>query len=124
MGTDRHPGGALLGLDPIERLSNREVQVLNLIGRGKTTREIAQDLSLSIKTVESHRQRIKKKLSLDSSPRLPLSSSLPGPTATTGAPGEPSIAACNNSAMTAQRSSPRRSTFGTRVCKLHACIAP
>jgi DNA-binding NarL/FixJ family response regulator len=57
-------------IDPIERLSNREVQVLNLIGRGKSTREIAKDLSLSIKTIESHRQRIKKKLSLDSSPRL------------------------------------------------------
>ena len=57
-------------IDPIERLSNREVQVLNLIGRGKSTREIADDLSLSIKTIESHRQRIKKKLSLDSSPRL------------------------------------------------------
>ncbi|HEX7079837.1 MAG TPA: response regulator transcription factor [Gammaproteobacteria bacterium] len=57
-------------IDPIERLSNREVQVLNLIGRGKSTREIASDLSLSVKTIESHRQRIKKKLSLDSSPRL------------------------------------------------------
>ena len=57
-------------IDPIERLSNREVQVLNLIGRGKSTREIARDLRLSIKTIESHRQRIKKKLSLDSSPRL------------------------------------------------------
>ncbi|HEU4620045.1 MAG TPA: response regulator transcription factor [Gammaproteobacteria bacterium] len=57
-------------MDPIERLSNREVQVLNLIGRGKTTREIARDLNLSIKTIESHRQRIKKKLSLDTSPRL------------------------------------------------------
>ncbi len=57
-------------MDPIERLSNREVQVLNLIGRGKTTREIAQDLNLSIKTIESHRQRIKKKLSLETSPRL------------------------------------------------------
>jgi DNA-binding NarL/FixJ family response regulator len=57
-------------MDPIARLSNREIQVLNLIGRGKTTREIAQDLNLSIKTIESHRQRIKKKLSLDTSPRL------------------------------------------------------
>jgi DNA-binding NarL/FixJ family response regulator len=57
-------------MDPIERLSNREVQVLNLIGRGKTTREIAQDLNLSVKTIESHRQRIKKKLSLETSPRL------------------------------------------------------
>jgi DNA-binding NarL/FixJ family response regulator len=56
--------------DPLERLSNRELQVLNLIGSGKTTREIAADLSLSVKTVESHRQRIKKKLNLVSSPQL------------------------------------------------------
>lgn len=56
--------------NPIDRLSNRELQVLNLIGRGKTTREIADDLNLSVKTVESHRQRIKKKLDLTSSPQL------------------------------------------------------
>jgi DNA-binding NarL/FixJ family response regulator len=56
--------------DPLERLSNRELQVLNLIGTGKTTRQIAADLSLSVKTVESHRQRIKKKLNLVSSPQL------------------------------------------------------
>lgn len=56
--------------DPIERLSNRELQVLNLIGRGRTTREIAETLNLSVKTVESHRQRIKKKLNLRSAPQL------------------------------------------------------
>jgi DNA-binding NarL/FixJ family response regulator len=56
--------------DPIERLSNRELQILNLIGRGKGTRQIADDLNLSIKTVESHRQRIKKKLNLVTSPQL------------------------------------------------------
>lgn len=56
--------------DPIKRLSNRELQVLNLIGRGKTTREIADNLNLSVKTVESHRQRIKKKLNLSSAPQL------------------------------------------------------
>jgi DNA-binding NarL/FixJ family response regulator len=56
--------------NPIERLSNRELQVLNLIGRAKTTRQIADDLNLSVKTVESHRQRIKKKLNLSSSPQL------------------------------------------------------
>lgn len=56
--------------NPIDRLSNRELQVLNLIGRGRTTREIADDLNLSVKTVESHRQRIKKKLDLTSSPQL------------------------------------------------------
>jgi DNA-binding NarL/FixJ family response regulator len=56
--------------DPIERLSNRELQVLNLIGRGRTTREIAETLNLSVKTVESHRQRIKKKLNLRTAPQL------------------------------------------------------
>jgi DNA-binding NarL/FixJ family response regulator len=62
--------GAKQRSNPIERLSNRELQVLNLIGRGRTTREIANDLNLSVKTVESHRQRIKKKLNLNSSPQL------------------------------------------------------
>ncbi len=56
--------------NPIERLSNRELQVLNLIGRGKTTREVAEILNLSVKTVESHRQRIKKKLNLQTSAQL------------------------------------------------------
>lgn len=56
--------------DPIDRLSNRELQVLNLIGRGKTTREIADNLNLSVKTIESHRQRIKKKLNLTTAPQL------------------------------------------------------
>lgn len=62
--------GARPPANPIERLSNRELQVLNLIGRARTTREIAVDLNLSVKTVESHRQRIKKKLNLASSPQL------------------------------------------------------
>jgi DNA-binding NarL/FixJ family response regulator len=57
-------------VDPVERLSNRELQVLNLIGSGKSTREIARDLNLSVKTVESPRQRLKKKLNLESSPKL------------------------------------------------------
>lgn len=56
--------------NPIDRLSNRELQVLNLIGRGRTTREVAEVLNLSVKTVESHRQRIKKKLNLQTSPQL------------------------------------------------------
>jgi DNA-binding NarL/FixJ family response regulator len=63
-------GASKPATDPIERLSNRELQVLNLIGRGKSTRQIADDLNLSIKTVESHRQRIKKKLNLSSSSKL------------------------------------------------------
>lgn len=63
-------GGMKQSGDPMDRLSNRELQVLNLIGRGKRTREIAQVLNLSVKTIESHRQRIKKKLNLASAPQL------------------------------------------------------
>jgi DNA-binding NarL/FixJ family response regulator len=48
----------------IDRLSNRERHVLTLIGRGLTTREIATQLSLSIKTIESHCAHIKAKLGL------------------------------------------------------------
>ena len=56
--------------DPVSQLSNRELQVLNLVGRGQTTREVADNLNLSVKTVESHRQRIKKKLGLQTAPQL------------------------------------------------------
>ncbi len=56
--------------DPIARLSNRELQILLMIGKGMSTRETAQSLHLSIKTVESHRQSIKRKLNLSSAPQL------------------------------------------------------
>lgn len=52
------------GSDPLQRLSNRELQVLNLVGRGVSSRDIATELGLSVKTVESHRQSIKRKLHL------------------------------------------------------------
>ncbi len=48
----------------ISQLSDRELEVFELIGRGITTREIAGKLNLSIKTVEAHREHIKKKLKL------------------------------------------------------------
>ena len=63
-------GAAHLPVDPLERLSNRELQVLQLIGNGASTREAAQRLNLSIKTVESHRQRIKRKLNLTTAAQL------------------------------------------------------
>lgn len=63
-------GAAHVSADPIERLSNRELQVLRLIGNGTSTREAAQLLHLSIKTVESHRQRIKRKLNLTTAVQL------------------------------------------------------
>ena len=56
--------------DPIDRLSNRELQILHLIGKGLTTRETAYSLNLSVKTVESHRQRIKAKLNLHTASQL------------------------------------------------------
>jgi DNA-binding NarL/FixJ family response regulator len=45
-------------------LSDRELEILTLIGRGQSTREIADKLFLSVKTVEAHRERIKEKLKL------------------------------------------------------------
>jgi DNA-binding NarL/FixJ family response regulator len=51
-------------------LSSRELEVLTLIGRGKTTIEIAKDLFISAKTVAAHRERIKEKLKLESSNEL------------------------------------------------------
>ena len=53
-----------------DRLSARELQVISLIGMGLGTREIADRLSLSIKTVETHRLTIKRKLSLDTNAQL------------------------------------------------------
>ena len=49
---------------PVAKLSDREFEVFQLIGQGKGTKEIAQHLNLSVKTVEVHRAKIKEKLSL------------------------------------------------------------
>jgi DNA-binding NarL/FixJ family response regulator len=51
---------------PLEQLSDREFEVFQLIGQGKATREIADHLHLSVKTVEVHRANIRKKLKLAS----------------------------------------------------------
>jgi len=63
-------GGSYLSANPIDRLSNRELQILHMIGKGMSTRETAHALNLSIKTVESHRQRIKRKLNLSTGTQL------------------------------------------------------
>ena len=63
-------GDAYVSSDPIHSLSNRELQILLMIGKGISTREAAEALHLSIKTVESHRQRIKRKLNLSSGAQL------------------------------------------------------
>ena len=49
---------------PIEKLSDREFEVFQLIGQGKNTRDIAEQLHLSPKTVDVHRSHIKEKLEL------------------------------------------------------------
>ena len=49
---------------PIERLSDREFEVFELVGQGSPTRLIAERLHISVKTVEVHRANIKKKLKL------------------------------------------------------------
>ncbi|HLZ97645.1 MAG TPA: response regulator transcription factor [Steroidobacteraceae bacterium] len=63
-------GGPRRSANPIDRLSNRELQILHMIGKGMSTREAAQTLHLSIKTIESHRQRIKRKLNLNTGSQL------------------------------------------------------
>ena len=59
-----------LAQSPLEVLSDRELEVFELTGRGLGTREIAERLHLSVKTVESYRARIKDKLSLKTAAEL------------------------------------------------------
>jgi DNA-binding NarL/FixJ family response regulator len=47
---------------PVDRLSDRELEVLVMLGRGHSTRSIAKQINLSVKTVETHRAHIKEKL--------------------------------------------------------------
>jgi DNA-binding NarL/FixJ family response regulator len=63
-------GGRYVASDPVESLSDRELQILQMIGSGHSTREAAAALSLSMKTIESHRMRIKRKLNLASGSQL------------------------------------------------------
>jgi DNA-binding NarL/FixJ family response regulator len=52
------------GQSPIERLTDREVEIFQMIGQGMTSRQIASKLGLSPKTVDAHRERIKQRLEL------------------------------------------------------------
>jgi DNA-binding NarL/FixJ family response regulator len=61
-GTSRH--------GPLEALTDREVEVLELIGKGLASRDVAECLHISIKTVESHREHLKSKLGLSSASEL------------------------------------------------------
>lgn len=55
---------------PLELLSDRELEVFEMTGRGMPTRDIAERLHLSVKTVESYRARIKTKLGLENATEL------------------------------------------------------
>lgn len=55
---------------PLARLTDRELEVFSLIGRGLGTRDIAKRLNLSVKTIGTHRERIKVKLGLKNANEL------------------------------------------------------
>ncbi len=55
---------------PLDRLSDREFEVFELIGQGLQSKEVAERLHLSSKTIDAHRDHIKKKLDLDSATAL------------------------------------------------------
>src|SRR5262249_16948112 len=78
----------------LSRLTDRELEVFDSIGRGLSTRHIAEALSLSVKTVEAHRENIKRKLAIKDSSGLarradgcvPTRSGASGPRGRRGAP--------------------------------------
>ena len=62
--------GAPPGGSPLDALTDRELHVLGLVGRGFATREIAEELHISVKTVETYRARLKEKMNLRSGAEL------------------------------------------------------
>ena len=58
------------GGSPLDHLSDRELQVFQLLGNGIPTREIAQQLHLSVKTIECYRENLKVKMNLRSGAEL------------------------------------------------------
>jgi len=57
-------------VSPVKGLSDRELEVFQMIGQWKGTRQIADELHLSVKTIEYYREQIKKKLNLKSAAEL------------------------------------------------------
>jgi DNA-binding NarL/FixJ family response regulator len=53
-----------------ETLTDRELQIFQLIGRGRSTREIARELNVSVHTIDSHREHIRSKLDLHTGTEL------------------------------------------------------
>jgi DNA-binding NarL/FixJ family response regulator len=65
-------GRAQQPVSPIETLSDRELEVFRMLGEGKATRQIAEELNLTIATINSFRNRIKEKLNLKNATELIL----------------------------------------------------
>lgn len=65
-GTDQPPAS------PLEKLSDRELEVFRMLGQGKAVRQIAEEMSVTIPTINSFRNRIKEKLKLNSSTEVML----------------------------------------------------
>jgi DNA-binding NarL/FixJ family response regulator len=57
-------------LSPLEQLTPRQREILQLIAEGKNTKEIASDLDISVKTVESHRLQLMERLNIHDVPGL------------------------------------------------------
>jgi len=55
---------------PLQNLTDRELQIFQLIGRGNTSGEIADQLNISVKTIGTYRERIKEKLNLEHGGKL------------------------------------------------------
>ena len=63
-------GPGNVSTSPVDRLTDRELEVVQLIGRGLSSREVADSLHLSVKTIESHRAHVKEKLGLRNATEL------------------------------------------------------
>jgi len=65
-------GRSTAPVSPIEQLSDRELEVFQMLGEGKPSRQIAEELNLTIPTIHSFRNRIKDKLQLKNSTEMLL----------------------------------------------------
>jgi DNA-binding NarL/FixJ family response regulator len=72
LGKAMRRGQAASPVSPMEKLSDRELEVFRLLGEGKMTREIAEELNVSIATINSFRNRIKEKLEFKNSAEMVL----------------------------------------------------
>jgi DNA-binding NarL/FixJ family response regulator len=70
MMAEKFVDGRIAAASPIEQLSNRELEVFQLLGGGQTTRQIADHLHVGFKTVQAYSARIKEKLNLANATEL------------------------------------------------------